>query len=1059
MAVSLHRAALVAALGLVSASIAHADWPVARHDARRSGQVTGTSNLQTPAAYWRQYLGGALGTSLAMPLGDGVAYIGGGRVRLLSTLGVPRWTSANLALTAMVGQADLDGDGAPELIARSSDRAFVFEPTTGALLWGEPVGEMGTLADVRLADVDGRPGDELTVQECACCQLRSTTPGVVWSFADGWAAARKVWTLPSSACAGARQMAYADITGDGVADFVLSTQTDLRILDGATGALRAVTPNLGAWTAIAHCQAHDVLPGAGAELVCWQGSALPAPGQGHKVFVVQYRADPARLDLAWSTDVGDRDGDMIMGTDRIVDLDHDGALELIATGTQTSGDPITTVLDAATGTILATIPGQQQVAALTPTPTEAVLVTEASQQLIGWRFDRAANPRTTLAWRLKDRRVLTTRDPELAGRAPLPTRSVQFDANSDGALDLATVDTKRPNELLVYDARHPADTTLVAWRGAPGSEVLAAWREGDRLVVSTSDGRLSTVTVPALADVGSFRAGQYYDHGGWLHLAQAPVAAQLTGDPAAEVLVTDSRRTLAALDARNATNADPPQRLWELRSAFAPTIVPALGGFPGVMCRRRDNGAVPPTESIARLDSTGAIRWEASLGGDAWNDLVVGNFDGDAVPDVAVQWGRASDLDIRTTALAGTDGHELWTTAVAPNPAKFPSGIALADWDGDGRDDVVFHLYTTFVFSGATGAIIATGRTPTVTLYMLPMPINLDADPEDELVLTGGFSPARGVDHDLTTALWTDTDDRPYPYAALVTCANRPHTVSTSLVNGVVKVADPAGPGLLRAFVLADGQLYPDGDAATAAGAKLGLLASPVVHTNLTGLGHASAVIGSSDGWLYAVDPCAGTLDFAVPFGAPVGATAFADTDGDGNDELMVSVADGYLYGLKNAPLRGPGIVRDLDPSTASGDDVDEVFTRDTLSGSWDPVPGAASYEVAIAHADGGYVFYPPWQPVDATSYTRTGLVLEDGARYLFAVRAVSAAGRSPDILSDGVLVHLVGGPSVDAGVGGPDAGTGGSPDGGCCSTGSDPVPGAVAAALVGLALVRRRRV
>ena len=397
-------------------------------------------------------------------------------------------------------------------------------------------------------------------------------------------------------------------------------------------------------------------------------------------------------------------------------------------------------------------------------------------------------------------------------------------------------------------------------------------------MVSTTDGRLSTVTVPALATVGSFRAGQYYDPGSWLHLAQAPVAAQLTGDAAAELLVTDSRKTLGAFDARNATNADPPQRLWELRSAFAPTIVPDLGGFPGVMCRRRDAGTVPPTETIARLDGTGSVRWEVPLGGEGYNDLVVGNLDGDGVPDVAVQWGLPTDLVVRTTALAGSDGHALWTAAVAPGEAKFPSGIALADWNGDGRDDVLFHLYRSFVFAGATGATIATGRTATATTYMMPMPVNLDGDPEDELVLSGGFTPALGVDHDLSTTLWMGADDRPYPYAALTRCGTRPHVVSTSLASGVVKVVDPGGAGQLRAFVLAGGQLFADVDGAAAAGAKLGLLASPVVHTNLTGQGHASAVIGSSDGWLYAVDPCAGTLDFAVPFGAPVGAVAIADS-------------------------------------------------------------------------------------------------------------------------------------------------------------------------------------
>ena len=175
------RRLLVLAI-VTSAGVVHADWPVARHDMQRTGAITGTSNLRTPAAYWRQYLGGALGPALVQPLGASgeVAYLGGGRLRALSAQGVPRWQSDNLELTAIVGMGDLDGDGADELIARSIDRAFVFDATDGALRWAEPLGEMGTIGDVRLADVDGRPGRELIAQECYCCQLRSTTPGAVW---------------------------------------------------------------------------------------------------------------------------------------------------------------------------------------------------------------------------------------------------------------------------------------------------------------------------------------------------------------------------------------------------------------------------------------------------------------------------------------------------------------------------------------------------------------------------------------------------------------------------------------------------------------------------------------------------------------------------------------------------------------------------------------------------------------------------------------------------------------------------------------------------------------
>ncbi|MEZ4398583.1 MAG: VCBS repeat-containing protein [Kofleriaceae bacterium] len=1056
--VRVSRFSLLATVVIAAAPAARADWPAAHHDARRTGQASSPANLTTPAPYWRHYLGGVFDPTMAMPVGtDDVAYIGAGRLQVLSAQGVPRWRSENLGLVKLVALADLDGDGTDELIVRSSSQVFVFDPTTGARLWDEPAGEMGTIGDVRVTDLDGRGGLELAIQECYCCQIQNlTTPGIIYRFDSGWATPTRVWTLPSSACAGSRQMQFADVTGDAAPDFVLSTHTEIKLLDGRTGAALATTGDLGPWASIAYCQAEDVLPGAGAELVCWLASPLANPGTGHRVFVLAYRTGPARLDVVWSTDVGARDVDAIMGATRIGDLDHDGARELIATGVNAAGEPLVAVLDLTTGEVLATITGQQQVGIITPTATDGFVVTQADQQLIGWRFDRAATPRMTLAWRLKDRRALTTIDPALAARTPLATELVMLDVNGDGALDLVTVDTKRPNEVDVYDARNPADSTLATWQAAAGSTVTAGWLAGGRLVVAATDGTLASLDTPSLTLRGRFRAGQYYDAGGYGHFPIAPLAAQLTGDAAAEVVVTDSRQTLAALDARGATNAAPPQTLWELRSTLGAALSGDLGGTPGLMCRRIDGNTVPPTEKVARVDGTGAIRWETALPGPAWNDVVLGNFDGDGVPDVAVQWGLPTDVAIRTTALAGRDGAELWTTGTNTGPAKFPSGLTVADWNRDGRDDVILHHYGTRIFDGASGAIIAAATSTPPTAYMGALVANLDADSDDELVLSGGFSAARALDHDLTS-MWTGADDRPYPYAALVTCGGRSLVITGSLTPGLVKVIDPVAAQQVRSLVLAGGRRFPDAAAATAAGATPGLLASSVVHTNLTGAGHASAVVGSSDGWLYAYDPCSDTaLDFAVPFDAPVGATALADTDGDGADELLVSVADGYLYGLKHAPLAGPGEVRDLVPGATAGPDVDEVDTLDTLSAAWAPVPGADSYEVAIAHADGGFAAYPPWQPVTGTSMTRSGIDLVDGERYVIAVRAVSAAGRSPDILSDGVLVHKGGAPGADAGV---DAGGPPTPGGGCCSTGGDPLAGlGLGGVVLGLVARRRRR-
>lgn len=1063
-------ALLAAALGLTAlVADARADWPMARHDPRRTGFTTGTSDLQTPLPYWRQFLGGSLGVAAVTPVSaDTVAYVGAGRLRVLGTTGVPRWSSDNLALTVLLARADLDGDGALELVARSTDRVYVFDAATGLVRWAEPPGEMGTIADVRVDDVDGLAGVELIIQECYCCQIRSNTPGVAYSFRDGWSSPRRVWTLPSSACGGARQMLAADVTGDGAPEYVLSTHRDLRLLDGTTAVAFASSPDLGEWASLAICEAHDVLPGAGDELVCVRGTQL-APGIGHQAFVLQHRTGPDRLALVWSVDVGARDADFILGAGHVVDLDGDGVRELTVSGLNAAGQPVTFVIDTATGATLASIEGQEVVGAIVPTASETVFITQASQQLLGWTFDRSAIaplPRLQLRWRIKDRRVLLERNWDLAATTVHPDRIVTADVNGDGALDLFTVDTKRPDELPVYDARNPADTTLRTWKARAGAEIIAGWRDGDRVVISSSDGRLTTVTSDLTTSLGSFRAGQYYDAGGWLHLPFAPIAAQLTGDPAAEVVVADSRRALIALDARTATNAAPPRQLWELRSTSAPAIVPGLGtgGGPGLACRRIDTGTVPATERVARLDANGAVRWEISLAGPIFNDVLHGNLDGDAVPDLVVQWGLTSDNVVRTTALAGTDGHTLWSAATSGGEARFPSGAAVADWNGDGVDDVVFHHWGTYVLSGVNGAALATGG-PGLSSYFMPTVQDLDGDGRPEVTLGGGQSPMRTLRHDLQSALWVSDDDLPYPYGANALCPSRVVSASTSLAHPArLKLIPQTGPGagVASTVVLAGGQLFPDEAAATAAGKPLGQLTSVHVHGNLTGEGHASAVVGSSDGWLYAVDPCAGTLDFAVPFGAPVGAAAFADVDADGLDDLLVSVADGYLYGLRNAPLAGPGLVRDLEPGGASAEDIDEVIATDTLSAAWDAVPGAASYEVAIALADGGYIAEPAWQAVDATAMTRSGLPLVDGERYVIAVRAVTASGgRSPDVLSDGVLVHFAP-PDVDAGVDpGEDAGIEPpppSPSGGCCSTGTRGETAIGGALLVAFMLLRRRR-
>jgi hypothetical protein len=190
----------------------------------------------------------------------------------------------------------------------------------------------------------------------------------------------------------------------------------------------------------------------------------------------------------------------------------------------------------------------------------------------------------------------------------------------------------------------------------------------------------------------------------------------------------------------------------------------------------------------------------------------------------------------------------------------------------------------------------------------------------------------------------------------------------------------------------------------------LGQLTSSAVHEDLRGDGRPIALLGSEDGFLYAIDVCAAELAFVVPLAASVGAISFGDTDGDGTDEALVAAADGYLYALDNAPVASPEWVIDTDPPRGIVDeDVDLLQRNSSMSAAWQAVPGADGYEIAIIHADGsGFVTSPPWQAVgNVTSATVSDLALEYQTEYAFLVRARQGADRSLDVASDGVTVEL----------------------------------------------------
>lgn len=1045
---------------------ASADWPHGRHDAQRTARATGTSDIVQPVAYWKRYLGGAIDPAsflLADVDVDGVGevlMIAGGTAVAKERTDTVVWRSANLELIDFVGVADIDGDSREELVARSNDRVYVLSLVDGSVLWAQPAGEIGTIGGARLGDVDGDDLSDLVVIDCVCCQVTGENAGFVYSFAAGAGAPTQLWQFPFARCGGGPSLTLVD--ADGVAPFevLLGDSSELVLLNGTDGAELARTPSLGTRVQRSRCLPADIVGGAGEELVCVHDADSDPLENERKVFALRYRPSVPRLEVMWSVPLAPVDSGALAWLDLLADLDGDGTGEVVVSALA-DGDWTTHVLDATTGEVRDRVNGEV-VMGVAPTDQGSVLLTADESHMSGWTL---AGSSLVLDWTVLDAVVLPSFDVARSARTSIATTAALAQIDDDAIPDVVSVLRSQPGTLVGYQVSSgdviergrytlpPSVTPVEMW------PVVSATDPDLFLAVASNDGFLTlfdkhlSPAVDAVDDVteARLRIGGYYASG-WRRVHDTPRTAALDGD-ADRILLVDSRRSMLVIDASLGSFAAPPRIMWEVPEAAAPVVVEGLAGDePGVACWAVDQPATTvPSYSILALDQNGETLWREPAPQKPINDIVAGNLDGDGRPDLVFEWGDPGDVLLRTRAVSGADGSTLWdSTPVDPGAGRQPAGVALADFDGDGTDDVYHQVMRTEVLSGADGRPLAdSGAGPN---YFLPTLVDLDSEAAPEVILHGGADPVRILDHDLGSTLYLSNDDnRPYPYGAVADCGGgrQVFVEGSNLYPARLKLDDLSGGavGAERTVVLAGGRMFPDESEAAPTVTVLGQLTSATVHQNLTGQGRPSAVVGSTDGWLYAIDPCSGALDFSYSFGAPVGEAVFGDTDGDGRDEIHVTVADGYLYTLRNFEIADPGEVLDTDPWTDAPGDIAEINTISTLEATWAPVDGATGYEVAVVDRAGNYVG-EPWQPAgQATSLLIEDLDLVDGATYFVSVRAISASGgRSVDRVSNGVWVHLLPEP----------------PDGGCCNTGGSGLAnfgsGLLLLAVVGLLRRFRRR-
>ncbi len=1049
-------AAVCAVISIAAGNDAHADsWLNARRDPQRSAASVGRARLDQPTVAWRRYLGGALGPDDVLVDdidGDSspdIAMLIGGRVILRHADDSIVWETSAIGASAFVGLSDLDGDAARELVVSASGNAvIVIDGRTGRERWRLPAGDFGNIGHVRILDIDGDGRADLYVQACRCCSLPDPTPGRAYAFSAAGASLthRVLWSLPATPgpqC-GVND-AIGDVDGDGVPELVTVTEDSVVVYDARpSGPLATVQATLTVGAGVFyygnHVELRNIDADPGLEMLIGSDGYLIAGMRGsRRVAMYDYRSGAsARIVEAWEMRTTPDRGRVWLATDSVADFDGDSRADVafgLFDGTRWS----TIVRDAANATATPAILDGVE-------PTGIVDVNgDGRAEVLGL----ASDERSLAAYQLRGGalvplwtiaasvRPIHATDFARQEREAFDERPMTWSACGRSSIMLQPFDAALPREerrwelMDAYDLGVSPPRRVARFTPESGSSISAAivgprlTRDYPQPLVATTGGFLEIldcdlrstnhfesveITYPGM------RVGGYYT--GAVGIGRTPVIGELGGAPS--VVVSDSRPALVRIDARNASLDVPVRQRWERARAQYPLLTDLDGTDSG-----RNELVVVNGRSVSVLDAmTGTDgRWTSEIDGPRGSlqyvhrDVLAAARAGRPGHDVFFPRMEPGGI-YQSIALRGTDGMLLWPAADRRRTltADYVVSWSIADLDRDGSDDYVAVANTVVGFGGAQlGTVLAGFESDAGLPYGMPLVADFTGDGRPDVYFHGDHFEGRLLVNGeswATPRMRTDnTAPQPDSLGTVVTCAGQPAVVQGSYLSPELWTVRPqefpAATAVRAHVALAGGNVYGSRTAIPATVVS-GSLGNATSIADLDGGGHPAVLIGSTDGYLYALNPCDLTLRWAMNFRYPVGEPVIGDTDGDGTDEVLVSVADGYLYALARQAYPAPTDVWDTDPpSMIENRDVDEIETVNRLFAQWSAVPGATAYLVTVrtGGTPGSPVRFPEYVRTTETRLAIGELPLRLGSRYVLGVRAVGPNGTGAETESDGVTL------------------------------------------------------
>jgi hypothetical protein len=298
----------------------------------------------------------------------------------------------------------------------------------------------------------------------------------------------------------------------------------------------------------------------------------------------------------------------------------------------------------------------------------------------------------------------------------------------------------------------------------------------------------------------------------------------------------------------------------------------------------------------------GQIVWKAPLHGKVRPAPALADLDGDGQVDVVV----GDELGF-LSAFEGKTGRRLWQKATSVNEygAKgYIGGAAIADVDGDGKDDVI---------AGARDGVLAAyrGRDGQVLwsvqdssgMHASPIVFDADGDGRMEILAAWSYSMIRILDSKTGGTRWSQQLEQdsggieglfgtpvPVPFPALAGA-------------GPVIVAPTAWWGR-------DDGIIEVGTQRRAFRSQEGRVSSSSVVTDLDGDGSIEAILGTESGHILALGANGTRAIVTAAKGAVEATPMLADVDGDGTFELLVASNDGSLTCYTTGSTAKPTVAR-----------------------------------------------------------------------------------------------------------------------------------------------------